>query len=105
MTSVDDRFMQAALAYGRRGLGRTATNPSVGALVVKDGTIIGRGFTQGGGRPHAEPVALAEAGADARGATLYVTLEPCSHHGKTPPCAEAIIASGIARTVSALPDP
>lgn len=105
MTSADDRFMQAALAYGRRGLGHTATNPSVGALVVKDGTLIGRGFTQGGGRPHAEPVALAQAGAEARGATLYVTLEPCSHHGKTPPCVEAIIASGIKRVVSALRDP
>ncbi len=105
MNGLDERFMQAALAYGRRGLGRTATNPSVGALVVKDGVITGRGFTQSGGRPHAEPVALAEAGAQARGATLYVTLEPCSHHGKTPPCAEAIIAAGIARVVSAMPDP
>ena len=105
MKPLDERFMQAALAYGRRGLGKTATNPSVGALVVKDGTIIGRGFTQGGGRPHAETVALAEAGAQARGATLYVTLEPCSHYGKTPPCAKAIIAAGIARVVSALPDP
>ncbi|MBV1706679.1 MAG: bifunctional diaminohydroxyphosphoribosylaminopyrimidine deaminase/5-amino-6-(5-phosphoribosylamino)uracil reductase RibD [Hyphomicrobiales bacterium] len=105
MSALNERFMQAALAYGRRGLGRTATNPAVGALVVRDGIIIGRGFTQDGGRPHAEPVALAEAGAQARGATLYVTLEPCSHHGKTPPCAEAIIASGIARVVSAMPDP
>lgn len=105
MILVDDRFMQAALAFGRRGLGHTATNPSVGALVVKDGILIGRGFTQSGGRPHAEPVALAQAGADARGATLYVTLEPCSHHGKTPPCVEAIIAAGITKVVSALADP
>lgn len=101
----DIRFMLAALAYGRRGMGRTGSNPSVGALVVKDGVIVGRGFTQAGGRPHAEPVALFEAGAAARGATLYVTLEPCSHFGKSPPCADAIIAAGISRVVSALEDP
>lgn len=104
--SVEDaRFMALALALGRRGLGRTWPNPAVGAVVVKDGVIVGRGWTQPGGRPHAETEALARAGADARGATLYVTLEPCSHQGKTPPCADAIIASGIARVVSALVDP
>jgi diaminohydroxyphosphoribosylaminopyrimidine deaminase / 5-amino-6-(5-phosphoribosylamino)uracil reductase len=97
--------MRAALALARRGLGRTAENPAVGALVVRDGVIVGQGFTQDGGRPHAEPVALAEAGDLCRGATLYVTLEPCSHHGKTPPCAEAIVAAGIARVVSAIEDP
>jgi diaminohydroxyphosphoribosylaminopyrimidine deaminase/5-amino-6-(5-phosphoribosylamino)uracil reductase len=97
--------MRLALSLGRRGLGRTWPNPAVGALVVKDGEIIGRGWTQPGGRPHAEIEALRRAGAAARGATLYVTLEPCSHHGKSPPCADAVIASGIARVVSALEDP
>lgn len=101
----DHRFMQLALAVGRRGQGRTWPNPSVGAVVVKDGVILGRGWTQPGGRPHAEPVALQRAGEAARGATLYVTLEPCSHHGKSPPCADAIVAAGIARVVSAIEDP
>ena len=86
-------------------LGQTGTNPSVGCIVVKDGTVVGRGVTAIGGRPHAEPQALAEAGAQARGATAYVTLEPCSHHGKTPPCANALIASGVARVVVAVTDP
>jgi diaminohydroxyphosphoribosylaminopyrimidine deaminase/5-amino-6-(5-phosphoribosylamino)uracil reductase len=103
--TADRRFMELALALGRRGLGRTWPNPAVGAVVVKDGVIVGRGWTQPGGRPHAEPVALAQAGAAARGATLYVTLEPCSHVGKSPPCADAVIAAGIARVVSALEDP
>ena len=97
--------MQLALALGRRGLGRTWPNPAVGAVVVKDGVIVGRGWTQPGGRPHAETEALKRAGKEAKGATLYVTLEPCSHHGKTPPCADAIIRAGIARVVSALEDP
>jgi diaminohydroxyphosphoribosylaminopyrimidine deaminase / 5-amino-6-(5-phosphoribosylamino)uracil reductase len=101
----DARFMALAIALGRRGLGRTWPNPAVGAVVVKDGLIVGRGWTQPGGRPHAETEALARAGAAARSATLYVTLEPCSHHGKTPPCADAIVAAGIARVVSALVDP
>ena len=103
--AADQRFMQLALALGRRGLGRTWPNPAVGAVVVKDGIIVGRGWTQAGGRPHAEPEALARAGEAARGATLYVTLEPCSHVGKSPPCADAIIAAGIARVVSAIEDP
>src|SRR5579871_1455527 len=102
---ADRRFMQLALTLGRRGLGRTHPNPAVGAVVVRDGVIVGRGWTQPGGRPHAEPVALKEAGEAARGATLYVTLEPCSHVGKSPPCAGAIIAAGIARVVSAIEDP
>ena len=102
---ADEDFMRAALALARRGLGRTAENPAVGALVVRDGVVVAHGWTQDGGRPHAERVALDAAGALARGATLYVTLEPCSHHGKTPPCAEATIAAGIARVVSALEDP
>jgi diaminohydroxyphosphoribosylaminopyrimidine deaminase/5-amino-6-(5-phosphoribosylamino)uracil reductase len=100
----DWRFMQLALALGRRGLGRTWPNPAVGAVIVKDGIIVGRGWTQPGGRPHAEAEALKRAGKEAKGATLYVTLEPCSHHGKTPPCADAIIRAGIARVVSALED-
>jgi diaminohydroxyphosphoribosylaminopyrimidine deaminase / 5-amino-6-(5-phosphoribosylamino)uracil reductase len=103
--SADARFMALALTLGRRGLGRTWPNPAVGAVVVRDGLIVGRGWTQAGGRPHAEVEALRRAGAAARGATLYVTLEPCSHHGKSPPCADAVIAAGIARVVSALEDP
>jgi diaminohydroxyphosphoribosylaminopyrimidine deaminase/5-amino-6-(5-phosphoribosylamino)uracil reductase len=103
--AADQRFMQLALTLGRRGQGRTWPNPAVGAVVVKDGVIVGRGWTQPGGRPHAEPEALRRAGEAARGATLYVTLEPCSHVGKSPPCADAIIAAGIARVVSAIEDP
>jgi diaminohydroxyphosphoribosylaminopyrimidine deaminase/5-amino-6-(5-phosphoribosylamino)uracil reductase len=103
--AADRRFMQLALMLGRRGQGRCWPNPAVGAVVVKDGVILGRGWTQPGGRPHAEPVALAQAGDAARGATLYVTLEPCSHFGKSPPCADAIVAAGIARVVSAIEDP
>ena len=102
---ADRRFMQLALALGRRGLGRASPNPAVGAVVVKDGVIVGRGWTQPGGRPHAEPEALRRAGEAARGATLYVTLEPCSHFGKSPPCADAIIAAGIARVVASIEDP
>jgi diaminohydroxyphosphoribosylaminopyrimidine deaminase / 5-amino-6-(5-phosphoribosylamino)uracil reductase len=103
--AADQRFMQLALTLGRRGQGRTWPNPAVGAVVVRDGVIVGRGWTQPGGRPHAEPEALSRAGAAARGATLYVTLEPCSHVGKSPPCADAIIAAGVARVVSAIEDP
>jgi diaminohydroxyphosphoribosylaminopyrimidine deaminase/5-amino-6-(5-phosphoribosylamino)uracil reductase len=102
---ADRRFMDLALSLGRRGLGKTWPNPAVGAVIVKDGVIVGRGWTQPGGRPHAEVEALRRAGKAARGATLYVTLEPCSHHGKTPPCADAVIAAGITRVVSALEDP
>src|SRR6266581_6591036 len=106
MSSAEDaRFMALALALGRRGLGRTWPNPAVGAVVARDSVIIGRGWTQPGGRPHAETEALRRAGAAAHGATIYVTLEPCSHHGKTPPCADAIIAAGVARVVSAIEDP
>jgi diaminohydroxyphosphoribosylaminopyrimidine deaminase / 5-amino-6-(5-phosphoribosylamino)uracil reductase len=97
--------MALALMLGRRGLGRTWPNPAVGAVIVKDGVIVGRGWTQPGGRPHAEIEGLGRAGDTARGATLYVTLEPCSHHGKSPPCADAIVAAGVARVVSALEDP
>src|SRR4051812_37463961 len=103
--ALDLRFMQLALSLGRRGLGRTSPNPAVGAVVVKDGVIVGRGWTQPGGRPHSETEALKRAGKGAKDATLYVTLEPCSHQGKTPPCVDAIIRAGIARVVSALEDP
>ena len=106
MTADDDaRFMRAALALGRRGMGRTAPNPSVAALVVRDGVVVGRGITAPGGRPHAEPIALAQAGSASRGAMLYVTLEPCSHHGRTPPCVQAVLAAGVTRVVVALRDP
>ena len=103
--AADERFMTLALTLGRRGLGNTWPNPAVGAVVVKDGVIVGRGWTQPGGRPHAETQALKQAGRAARGATLYATLEPCSHHGKTPPCTDAIIRAGIVRVVSAMDDP
>src|SRR5882762_10155057 len=105
---LDQRFMSLALALGRRGLGNTWPNPAVGAVVVRhDGepVIVGRGWTQPGGRPHAETEALRRAGPAVRGATLYATLEPCSHHGKTPPCTDAIMAAGIVRVVSAIEDP
>src|SRR6476469_2334640 len=106
MPEADDaRYMALALALGRRGLGNTWPNPAVGAVVVKDGKILGRGWTQPGGRPHAETQALKRAGKAARGATLYVTLEPCSHEGQTPPCADAVIRAGIARVVSSVEDP
>jgi diaminohydroxyphosphoribosylaminopyrimidine deaminase / 5-amino-6-(5-phosphoribosylamino)uracil reductase len=104
-SDLDQRFMALALTLGRRGLGNAWPNPAVGAVVVKDGVVLGRGWTQPGGRPHAEVEALGRAGSAARGATLYATLEPCSHHGQTPPCADAILAAGIARVVSALEDP
>ncbi|MCW6509134.1 bifunctional diaminohydroxyphosphoribosylaminopyrimidine deaminase/5-amino-6-(5-phosphoribosylamino)uracil reductase RibD [Lichenifustis flavocetrariae] len=99
------RWMRAALALGRRSMGLAAPNPAVGAIVVKNGIVLGRGVTAPGGRPHAEPQALAEAGVAARGATLYVTLEPCNHHGRTPPCTEAVLEAGIARVVFGLRDP
>jgi diaminohydroxyphosphoribosylaminopyrimidine deaminase/5-amino-6-(5-phosphoribosylamino)uracil reductase len=102
---ADHRFMQLALALGRRGLGNAWPNPAVGAVVVKDGVILGRGWTQPGGRPHAETEALKRAGRAARGGTMYVTLEPCSHHGKTPPCVDAIVRAGITRVVAAVEDP
>ncbi|MFN3210121.1 MAG: bifunctional diaminohydroxyphosphoribosylaminopyrimidine deaminase/5-amino-6-(5-phosphoribosylamino)uracil reductase RibD [Roseovarius sp.] len=105
MSAEDIRFLRLALGLGRRGLGRTWPNPAVGCVIVKDGRIVGRGNTGLGGRPHAERVALEQAGAAARGATAYVSLEPCAHHGRTPPCSDAIIAAGIARVVVAIGDP
>lgn len=101
----DERYMRIALGLAARGLGNTWPNPAVGCVIVKDGRIVGRGWTQVGGRPHAETMALQQAGEAARGATAYVTLEPCAHHGKTPPCAEALATAGIARCVAALEDP
>lgn len=97
--------MALAIGLGARGLGRVWPNPAVGCVIVQGGRIVGRGWTQPGGRPHAETMALAQAGTAAQGATAYVSLEPCAHHGKTPPCAEALIAAGVARVVSAFEDP
>src|SRR5882724_2225596 len=97
--------MRAAIALARRSLGRSWPNPAVGCVLVKDGCVVGRGWTQPGGRPHAETEALNRAGELAAGATAYVSLEPCSHHGQTGPCAEALIAAGIARAVVAMEDP
>src|SRR5271166_6811850 len=101
----DERWMQAALNLGERSLSLAAPNPSVGAILVKDGAVVGRGVTAPGGRPHAEPIALADAREAARGATLYVTLEPCSHTGVSSPCADAVIEAGVARVVAAIEDP
>ncbi|WP_245624168.1 bifunctional diaminohydroxyphosphoribosylaminopyrimidine deaminase/5-amino-6-(5-phosphoribosylamino)uracil reductase RibD [Jannaschia donghaensis] len=101
----DDRFMAHALTLAARGLGRVWPNPAVGCLIVKDGVVLGRARTADGGRPHAETQALTQAGDAAQGATAYVTLEPCAHHGKTPPCADALVSAGIARVVVALVDP
>lgn len=101
-------MMRAALALARRSLGRTWPNPAVGCVIVRDGQVIARGRTRDGGRPHAEADAIAEAaaaGQSLKGATAYVTLEPCAHHGRTPPCADALVASGVSRVVSALEDP
>ena len=97
--------MRAALALARRGLGNAWPNPAVGCVVVRHGRVVGRAVTAPGGRPHAERLALTMAGPAARGATAYVTLEPCSHHGRTPPCTEALIAAGVARVVIAIRDP
>ncbi|WP_208349086.1 bifunctional diaminohydroxyphosphoribosylaminopyrimidine deaminase/5-amino-6-(5-phosphoribosylamino)uracil reductase RibD [Pseudaestuariivita rosea] len=104
MTGADERFLSLALALGRRGLGRCWPNPAVGCVIVKDGVIVGRGTTAPGGRPHAEVIALAQARDRARGATAYVSLEPCSHQGQTPPCTQALIKAGIARVVAPLDD-
>lgn len=100
----DTHFMKLALSLGRRGQGNTAPNPAVGCVIVKQGRIVGRGWTQPGGRPHAEVVALAQCGAAARGADVYVTLEPCAHHGQTPPCAEALVSAGVTRVLVAVQD-
>lgn len=101
----DRQHMAAALTLARRGLGQVAPNPAVGCVLVKDGRVVGRGWTQPGGRPHAETEALGRARAAARGAVAYVSLEPCAHHGETPPCSEALIAAGVTRCVVAMKDP
>lgn len=105
MSGTDITHMRHALTLGARGLGQTWPNPAVGCVIVREARIVGRGWTQTGGVPHAETRALAQAGSQARGATAYVTLEPCAHHGRTPPCAEALIAAGIGRVVMAATDP
>lgn len=105
MTDHDSAPMRHALQLAARGLGRVWPNPAVGCVLVRDGRVVGRGWTQPGGRPHAERMALTQAGPLARGATAYVTLEPCAHHGQTPPCAEGLIDAGVVRVVSALTDP
>lgn len=104
-SDTDLHHMRAALSLAARGLGRTWPNPAVGCVLVRDGVVVGRGWTQPGGRPHAETEALARAGALAEGATAYVTLEPCNHYGKTPPCSLALIAAKVARVVVACQDP
>jgi len=101
----DDRYIEEAFALAERGRGSAHPNPLVGAVLVHDGAVVGRGWHLGPGEPHAEAMALAEAGERAAGATLYCTLEPCSHHGQTPPCADALVAAGIRRAVVALGDP
>jgi len=103
--AADLAHMRSALALARRGLGNTWPNPSVGCVIVNDDRVVGRAVTAPGGRPHAEPQALAMAGAAARGATAYVTLEPCCHHGRTPPCTDALIAAGVARVAIGAHDP
>jgi diaminohydroxyphosphoribosylaminopyrimidine deaminase/5-amino-6-(5-phosphoribosylamino)uracil reductase len=103
--TTDREWMERALMLAYLGLGRVWPNPAVGAVIVNHGRIVGEGFTQPGGRPHAETEALRAAGDAARGSTMYVTLEPCSHHGETPPCTDAIVASGISRVVAAIEDP
>ncbi len=106
MTPNNDlRHMDHALRLARRGLGNVWPNPAVGCVIVQGDRVVGRGWTQPGGRPHAERMALDQAGRLARGATAYVTLEPCAHHGRTPPCAEALVSAGVARVVSAMTDP
>lgn len=104
-TADDHMFMAEALRLAELGLNTATPNPRVGCLVVRDGRVVGRGFHERAGLPHAEALALREAGALARGATLYLNLEPCSHHGRTPPCADAVIEAGVARVVAAMQDP
>ena len=106
MSSPADReFMQQALALAERGLYTTTPNPRVGCVLVKDGAVVGTGWHEKAGLPHAEVLALKEASVRARGASLYVNLEPCSHHGRTPPCVDAIVAAGVKRVVAAMQDP
>ncbi|MEO8442791.1 MAG: bifunctional diaminohydroxyphosphoribosylaminopyrimidine deaminase/5-amino-6-(5-phosphoribosylamino)uracil reductase RibD, partial [Betaproteobacteria bacterium] len=103
--AADNEFMARALELAERGLYTTTPNPRVGCMIVRDGAVVGEGWHERAGGPHAEVVALQAAGGRARGATAYVTLEPCHHHGRTPPCDEALIAAGVARVVVAMHDP
>src|SRR5258708_6277671 len=105
MSPTDESWMRRALELAERGRGAVEPNPLVGAVVVRDGLVVGEGWHQRFGEAHAEVHALAAAGDAARGATLYVTLEPCCHHGKTPPCTDAVLRTGIRRVVAAMPDP
>jgi diaminohydroxyphosphoribosylaminopyrimidine deaminase/5-amino-6-(5-phosphoribosylamino)uracil reductase len=105
VTDLDRRYLAAAIRLGLSAQGLTFPNPSVGAILVKDGKVVARGRTAPGGRPHAETVALDSAGMNTKGATLYVSLEPCAHHGRTPPCTDAIIAAGVKRVVAGMRDP
>ena len=104
-TAKDNRYMKMALRLARKGLGRTSPNPMVGAVVVRKGIVVGQGVHQKAGAPHAEPMAIAKAGKKAKGATLYVNLEPCNHFGRTPPCTQAILESGIKKVVFGMSDP
>ena len=105
MSGEDEKYMRRALRLAARAAGRTSPNPMVGAVVVRGDTIVGEGFHRAAGEPHAEVIALAKAGDAARGATLYTTLEPCAHHGRTPPCVDAIVKAGVRRVVAAMRDP
>jgi diaminohydroxyphosphoribosylaminopyrimidine deaminase / 5-amino-6-(5-phosphoribosylamino)uracil reductase len=105
LAQIDIHYMKKAINLARKGLGWTAPNPMVGAVVVRKGMVVGRGFHQKAGSPHAEPMAIAQAGQEAQGATLYVNLEPCNHFGRTPPCTQAILESGIKKVVLGLYDP
>src|SRR5687768_9922241 len=105
MRETDETWMRQALRLAARGRGRTSPNPMVGCVLVNDGVLVESGWHHRAGEPHAEALALREAGATARSATAYVTLEPCAFHGRTPPCADALIAAGVGRVVSAMEDP
>src|SRR4028119_1837620 len=104
-TPFDRAMMQRCIEPARRALGRTTPNPLVGSVIVQDGEIVGEGFHPGAGQPHAEVFALREAGEKAKGATIYVNLEPCNHYGRTPPCSEALVAAGVGKVVVGLVDP
>src|SRR4028118_1104312 len=105
VSSFDRAMMQRCIELARRALGQTAPNPLVGSVIVQDGQIVGEGFHPGAGNPHAEVFALRDAGEKARGATIYVSLEPCNHYGRTPPCSEALVAAGVAQGVGGRGEP
>ena len=104
-TAFDHKMMRRCIELAQKAVGQTAPNPMVGAVVVKDGEIIGEGFHPGAGQPHAEVFALREAGEAAKGATIYVSLEPCNHYGRTPPCSLAVVEAGLAKVVVGMVDP